>query len=363
MHGRPPAGYGPPCELNHLRSVATLPDPNSAPGVEPRPAGPAIDPALEAALARCERGEAAGMHELRAWQNGRLHAMLTRMLADPDLTARALDRLLADVAQAAGTRRESGDGAEDWLFARLRRHGREIEREAGVEPRLRSVATAAAPPVATTIETPSTSLPVVADPGPGTLNPRLRRHRAPVHTPLIEEMPAAPGVRHRWPLLVGLALIAASAAGGLALLAPDWLAATRDLVQPAAAPGVVTAPSPQAAAAPPAVSPRNLLGDPIADREPPRVAIPPEHRPVPVRGTTEAAAIFAPLRIFVHHGAADPDGAVLARRLADGLRGSGAGYVEVKAVPFDVVTSSVRYFRAEDRAGRRAADRGDPARS
>ncbi len=335
---------------NHLRSVAPPRDADLAPGIELRHPGPAIDAALEAALARCERGESAGMDELRAWQNGRLRAMLARMLVDPDLTARALDRLLADVAHTAGTRRESGNGAEDWLFARLRHHGRDVEREAGVEPRLRSVAAAPARPVTAPIESAPAPQPAVADPGPGTLNPRLRRHRAPVQAPLIEEIPAPAGARHRWPLLLGLALVAASAAGSLVLLAPGWLAATRDMVRPTAAPSIVTAPIPQTATAPPAVSPRSLLGDPIADREPPLVAVPPERGPAPALGPANAASVFEPLRIFVHHGAANSSGAALARELATDLKAAGAGYVEVKAVPFAVVTSSVRYFRADDRA-------------
>lgn len=348
----PASGMPDTMRPNHLRSVARPPDEESSPGLEPRPAapaGPASDPALESALARCERGEAAGTDELRAWQNGRLHGMLARMLVNPELTARALDRLLADVAQTAGTRRDSGDGAEDWLFARLRRHGREVEREAGVEPRLRAVAAAAVPAVPTpaAIEIPPAPPPPYADPGPGTLNPRLRRHRAPVHAPAIEEIPTPAGAPRRWPLLIGLGLVAASAAGGLVLLAPSWLAETRDFAPPA--PSVVTAPLPLPVSAPPAASPRDLLGDPIADREPPRVAVPPDQGPDPAHGPTIAPAIFAPLRIFVHHGAADPDGATLARGLAADLRAAGAGYVEVKSVPFTVVTTSVRYFRPDDR--------------
>jgi hypothetical protein len=341
---------------NHLRSVARPPDEELAPELRSRSAGPSSDPMLEAALARCERGEATGTDELRAWQDGRLHAMLARILGDPDLTARALDRLLVDVRQAAGSRRIAGDSAEDWLFARLRRHAREVEREAGVAPRLQAVTATVEPAVAPSVAETAESTPIPApppvyvDPGPVTVNPRLRRHRAPVSAPVIDEIPAPAVARRRWPLLLALWLVAGGVGFALALLALDWFGGAREAALPTPASRVAAVPpAPPATeqARPPAPSPRQLLGEPLADREPPPVAALRDRDPA--SATEQPQAALGQLRIFVHHGADDADSRELTLRLAGALRSAGAGYVEVKAVPFPIVTASVRYFRADDR--------------
>jgi hypothetical protein len=54
-------------------------------------------------------------------------------------------------------------------------------------------------------------------------------------------------------------------------------------------------------------------------------------------------------RIVVHHGG-QPESRAVAEQLASQLVSADLGEVEVRAVPFDVATASVRYFFDEDRA-------------
>ena len=143
--GRPPAGCGTSCDPTTCAAWHGPRTRNRRPGWsrDHAAAGERSGARGGSRPLRARRGRGAADGAARAGRTAGCTAMLARMLGDPDLTARALDRLLADVAQAAGAWRDAGDRAEDWLFARLRRHGREVEREAGVEPRLRAVAAAA----------------------------------------------------------------------------------------------------------------------------------------------------------------------------------------------------------------------------
>ena len=62
-------------------------------------------------------------------------------------------------------------------------------------------------------------------------------------------------------------------------------------------------------------------------------------------------AVAAPEpRVVIHYGVASASGAALARSIAASLAGDGFGEPELRAVPHNVGTTSIRYFRAADRA-------------
>lgn len=118
------------------------------------PAGPSADDAgasLAEALRRCAEGDRGGVEELRAWQGGRLRAVLLRILQDPALTDRVLDAALDDIFRNAALLHALGRGpVEDRVFGLLRRHAYAALRKAPPPP-VRLVpepppAPAAAPP-------------------------------------------------------------------------------------------------------------------------------------------------------------------------------------------------------------------------
>jgi hypothetical protein len=362
--------------------------------VDAGPAGPRGGVAaaeLLDVLQRCARDEAGGAEALRAWQGGRVPAMLKRILGGDQAKAnQAFLRLVGDLAGEAGAVRGlDAARADDWLFAKVRLHARDAAGSPVPAPRLYAVGTTppavaavpVAPPSAPAAAWPPPTPPGLAaaptrttaavEPAPGVVNQRLRRPSAPVGGPTIgrgSDRSPYPGRRRR--TLALLLWSAAGAAGfGLAILALAWLMAegSRTAVEqriaapepprppaaavqpPAAAPGAA-APAP---AAPPPVRPtaapsvQELVGQPLADREPAVDALPPS--PAPNVAAPPAAPAPPMSRLVVHHAAADREAAALARQLAEQLERAGLGAAEVAPVPFAIGTTSVRYFHAADR--------------
>ena len=69
----------------------------------------------------------------------------------------------------------------------------------------------------------------------------------------------------------------------------------------------------------------------------------------PTTAEDDPALPAGEVRVFIHHVADQPDGA-LAQRLADYLRGSGFTVADIRSVDFSIGKPSVRYFFARDRA-------------
>jgi hypothetical protein len=311
---------------------------------------------LIAVLEQCARGEPGAAEALRVWQDGRIPAVLRRMLGDPTLANRTFDRLIADLAGSARVD-HGGDArkAEDWLFSRLRLYSRDGGQVTAAPPKLHAVEPAprAAEPPPTLSETVvaphvvGRGLPEV-DHSPEIVNPRLRRPTAPVASGPITKVAAQPPRRGRWPRFVLGLLACIGAAGGgfgLTVAAVAWLTADSPQVTvQEAAPAPPPAPLPPAAQStplPPMPSAREMLGNPLAAREP-------EIEPSPVN-RAPAAPIESGLRIVVHYTAADRDSGEVAGRLAQQLQRAGLGTSEARAVPFRIGATSIRYFHAEDR--------------
>lgn len=116
----------------HDRADLLEPDPDgSTPG-----GGPAApvqgDPDLVAALERCAAGDRDGADALRAWQGGRLHDVLLRILGDSSLADRVLDAVLDDLFRNAAMISALGRGpVEDRVFGLLRRHAYAALRQGG----------------------------------------------------------------------------------------------------------------------------------------------------------------------------------------------------------------------------------------
>lgn len=86
------------------------------------------------------------------------------------------------------------------------------------------------------------------------------------------------------------------------------------------------------------------------------VAEPAADPPEAAAGDTASVGVERPAvagrpRVFIHHAAADADGAALARELAERLGHQALAVVEVRAVPFAIgaAATGVRYFFADDR--------------
>ncbi|MFL5334473.1 MAG: hypothetical protein ACJ8H8_15090 [Geminicoccaceae bacterium] len=314
---------------------------------------------LIAILGQCSRGEPGAAEALRAWQGGRISAVLRRMLADPALANRTFDRLIADLAGTAGVD-HGGDArkAEDWLFSRLRLYARDGGQATAAPPKLHAVEPApreAEPPptlAATVVAPKAVSIaPREVDHSPEIVNPRLRRPTAPVAAGPIVKVETQRPRRRRWPRFVLglLACLAAAGAGfGLTVAAVAWLTAESPQVTvqgPAPAPAPALPPAaqttPPPAPPPPMPSAREVLGDPLAAREP-------EIEPSPVN-RAPTAPVETGLRIVVHYTAADRDSSEVAGRLAQQLQRAGLGTSEARAVPFRIGSTSIRYFHAEDR--------------
>lgn len=332
-----------------------------------------VERTLDELLERCADGHPDGIEALLRWQHGRLAVTLERMLGDPDLKQHALHELVADLPDYPTAGCIGAEAAEDWLFARLRWHARTLQRS--VPPAPRPEAVSPAPPSPLPSREPAyvglaPAEPVQAeDLEPPAIYPRLRRpnaraHVAPLQTLAVME-PAAPPRWRRAALLLVLWL-AAGAAGfaALALILPGRPAAppqVANAVAPLPEPSTTSAarlapePEPVAAAPPPepvapTVAPRPdaraLLGAPIAAPEPATVALPQQLTAddVPMSVTSPAP------RVVIHYGVASASGAALARSIAASLAGHGFGEPELRAVPHNVGTTSIRYFRAADRA-------------
>ena len=72
---------------------------------------------LITALEQCARGGQGAVESLRLWQDGRIPAMLRRMLGDPARANHTFDRFVADLAGTSGAEHGwSAANAEDWLF-------------------------------------------------------------------------------------------------------------------------------------------------------------------------------------------------------------------------------------------------------
>jgi hypothetical protein len=319
--------------------------------VEPRLRG------LAALLERCAERAPGAARDLRQWDGGRLEQMLERILDDPERVRRALDRLLADLSGGQGAFRGHGEAAaQDWLFARMRR----AVRETGGLPPLRAFPSPPVAPRPAPVPWREPE-PVTAPPAheleipTGIANPRLRPPSAPVRAHrAISSAPPARRARAfaRW--LGIILLLAAAAASGLAasLLALRWQA-PHPAIPVAVVPQLVLAPEP--AAPPPTAAASDAsqqVGPPIAARDLPVVAAPvvraapaPPPAPLPPAATTTMAP-----RVVIHYGAGG-ESVEVAAQLAEQLRASGYGRVEIWPVTFDVATASIRYFYRDDRPG------------
>jgi hypothetical protein len=370
-------------------------------GPQASPTRPEIggDPALVEALKRCAARDVEGLDELRAWQGGRLHETLLRMLGDAKLADRALDATLADLWENAGIHDALGRGpAEDRVFALLRRHARAVMREGdlaapvpmpSLAPSAPTPADMPLPPVIPADRPPPLQAPagVVGVPAPAGSPPqavddplagvrRLRRPGTsiPAPIPLESELHAEPKVRRpgrRWPLLVLLWLLAAGGGFGLTFLAlgppPD-----RDFAElrspPAEAPlpatpePAIPAPSDAALAGLPPVetakpSLQELIGEPLVAREPsmtlrpedPALAITPAApAPVPAARPVVEAALPQGLRVFIHFSGGNARATAQAQALEQTLRQRGADVIGMVPVQFPIGRASVRYFHPED---------------
>jgi hypothetical protein len=342
----------------HSHKMGAEPDESTVLDTVHAPTRPTLvaETSLEAALARLARGEAGGAEAVLGWHGGRIEATLLRMLGDPALVELAVDRLLADVPHYPSAVEAADVTAEDWLFARLRLHVRELQQPAGAQ----QLGTASPAMASSQSAPPASAGEPVVDLGPPTLYPRLRRPGAPVHgQPVTTPLPAR---RARWPRLV-MILLAWLAAGGAGFATLAWLAGDRPpapslppaamTAPPAPAPAASEAPAPPSPApatseapAPAPPSARELLGEPITDREPPVTVLPRQ------LSSADEPALAPPAtpRIVVHHRAGSESGASLARSVAAALGDNGLGSVEIRPVPMSIVGATVRFFHAEDRA-------------
>jgi DNA-directed RNA polymerase specialized sigma24 family protein len=306
--------------MRRLRDPAPEEQPQRRPGEAP-PRGPG-DSALEAALRRCEERDPSGVSQLWAWQNGRLGRALERMLGDPQLARQALENMLADLWQNAGGYRTAGVSAEDWVFAHLRLHARDAQRQglarpadapAGVGPvPARAPATdrplprPGAPPerAPEADEIPHPPMPAppeaaLADSLDATRRVRRSAGAAPAAPGEIDDEPYQAGGRWRRRLLFLLLWALAGGAGfGLALYTLGGPPVDEGVPRPVpAAPPPASAEAPGAAAPPPQPAPgppapttaappppplpvevpppiRDLIGDPLVAPEPPATVRP-----------------------------------------------------------------------------------------
>lgn len=316
--------------------------------------------AVEEALALCETGEWDGIRQLREWNDGRLRITLERMLGDEALAVQALEAALDDIWRHAGAHRALGVNAEDWLFGRLRQVAH-LYRSSSAPTHLRAVPRAVDPtlevpqPAAAPIET----IQPLGEPDPDSpelVNSRLRRPSAPVQSRPIGRAPVPPArrrIRRRWLRIVLLWLVAGALGCALALAGLLWL--TRTPLFDSTVEQATPASSPTADAPVPPPSARDLVGPPLRAPEPPSDVLAPEtlapSAPAPVPPTRAAPrdpAVVPSTRVVIHHGG-DAESREVAQRLADQLRRANYGTVEIKAVPFEIGSASVRFFRAEDR--------------
>jgi hypothetical protein len=289
---------------------------------------------IAAALRRCAAGDRGGLDELRTWQDGRLRAVLLRILQDPALTDRVLEAALDDLFRNAAMLEAIGRGpVEDRVFGLLRRHAYAALREGAPpaplpppppSPVMRPRPTEEAPP---TVQPPppSPSAPAVAAevpppvadqpppamtglrPGgvvtplepephptrrPGLADPRRAEPRGGVdEDEEDDDDEAAAAPRRAWPRLVLAWLLAALAGFGVVYLAGTFLGLGPDVPSRAPVPARVEAPPP---AAPPTAVPRSPapptamplpepLGPPLEAEEPagldPSLAAPEEGAP------------------------------------------------------------------------------------
>ncbi len=315
---------------------------------------------VEEALALCETGEWDGIRQLREWNDGRLRITLERMLGDEALAVQALEAALDDIWRHAGAHRALGVNAEDWLFGRLRQVAH-LYRSSSAPTHLRAVPRAVDPtldvpqPAAAPVET----IQPLGEPdsdSPELVNSRLRRPSAPVQSRPIDRAPVPPArrrIRRRWLRVVLLWLVAGALGFALALAGLLWL--TRTPLFDGAVEQAMPASSPTAEAPVPPPSARDLVGPPLRAPEPPSDVLAPEtlapSAPTPVRPTPAAprdAAVVPSARVVIHHGG-DAESREVAQRLADQLRRANYGTVEIRTVPFEIGSASVRFFHGEDR--------------
>ena len=329
---------------------------------------PATPAPMATILLGCAHGDTAAAHALRGWDDGRVPRMLARSLGEPSQAQAAFERLLADLASESGAFSGGSEtAAQDWLFARMRLAMRKAG-DGRPAPRLYAVPThrspaekAPAPPPGTASDD-APSAPAAADEtGPDLSQARLRRPSAPVHSAGIRAVPVPSDKppRRRFRLRLLLVLLAAiPLACGLVLLRLPQSPPNRpvEVTEPMRVPEAVrppvpaSPPPPAVVAVPPPPAPASLaerLGPPLEAPEPPVVAAPVE-RPVAAPPPSEQPALPV-RRIVVHHGGQAESRAV-AEQLASQLLSASLGDIEVRAVPFDVATASVRYFFDQDRA-------------
>lgn len=329
---------------------------------------PTQEGSLAEILRGCASGDALAMRALSEWQNGRVGQSLMRMLGEPQQVQAARERLLADLAGGPGAFAGMGEAAaQDWLFARLRLAARYPQ--ADVSPARKLYAVPNVPPT-TEQSTARHAVELDADEAPDLASARLRPASAPVLARPLTAAPApldAGGSRGGWLRTTLLLMLALLLGGGLAVLA---------VISYRADPPTVFVPPPiestpaSAETPPPALSIREQVGQPIAAPEPPIAAAPialpgppsgssfvpkpapatqPAAQPIPVAPTAEQAGAGEP-RIVVHHGG-DEESTAVAQQLASQLLSAGFGIVEVRAVGFEVGTTSIRFFFDRDRAG------------
>lgn len=326
--------------------------------------------AIAEALDLCEAGEWDGIRQLREWHGGRLRLTLERMLGDEALAAQALESALDDIWRHAGAHRAMGIDAEDWLFGRLRQAAQSYRSGNQAPAHLRPVppATAPAQTAPTPRETQAGIAFQVAEPDPDSpelVNSRIRRPSAPVQSRPFGGTPDAtsPYIKRRsWLRLILLWLLAGTLGFALAATGLLWLTGTSPvphavehiLPNPPTEPEAQPSTAGETPEAPGRTSPsaRDLIGPPLVAPEPSAgVATdalsltPPTTRPA---APPPAPAPVTPTRVVIHFGG-DADSRELAQRLADQLRRADYSTVEIRAVPFEVGSASVRFFHAEDR--------------
>ena len=339
---------------------------------------PTPEGSLAEILRGCASGDALAMRALSEWQNGRVGQSLMRMLGEPQQVQAARERLLADLAGGPGAFAGMGEAAaQDWLFARLRLAARYPQ--ADVSPARKLYAVPNVPPT-TEQATARHAVELDADEAPDLASARLRPASAPVLARPLTAVPApldAGGSRGGWLRTTLLLMLALLLGGGLAVLAvisyttdpPTVLVATPIEPIPVVPPPMELTPAP-AQTPPPVLSIREQVGQPIAAPEPPIAAAPmapptppsgssfvtkptpvpqPAAQPIPVAPPAEQAGAGEP-RIVVHHGG-DEESTAVAQQLASQLLSAGFGIVEVRAVGFEVGTTSIRFFFDRDRAG------------
>lgn len=276
---------------------------------------------LNAALGRCADGDRQGLDELRAWEGGRLQAMVLRMVGDPALAEQVLEAALADIYRNAGMLVTVGQGpSDDRVFALVRRHAyaalRTREHQSVAPPRpppaapphvSRETEVVAVAPLATdppvsspsplaaeAPEEPEAPVPVALGVATRLETPRVRRPGLRDEAEGSEDEVREEGGtgRRRWvwaafawttAALFGFG-VAVLVAGRLGVEAPAPITAPPAAVEapptpprvdpaPTSAPGLTDPRAPQP-------SPRELLGEPLQAPEPAALSIPPP-RPAP----------------------------------------------------------------------------------